>query len=125
MDSSTVSVRYLIDDVAEALAFYADVLGFEAGLTHLPAFAEVTRGNLRLLLSGAPSSGARATPDELRRPGGSRIHLVVDDLDAERARLEEAGVEPVSAIVEGPGGRQFLVADPSGNLVELFSPAGA
>lgn len=124
-NDSTVSVRYLVDDVAEALSFYTDHLGFDEGMVRLPAFAEVTRGHLRLLLSGPGSSGARATPESHAVPGGNRIHLVVDDLDEEVRRLRETGVPLASEVVSGPGGRQVLVTDPAGNLVELFTPAGS
>jgi catechol 2,3-dioxygenase-like lactoylglutathione lyase family enzyme len=123
MTENLASVRYLVDDVQAALDFYTTHLGFTAGLTRVPAFAEVTRGPLRLLLSGEASSGARATPADATSPGRNRIHLVVDDLDAEVGRLREAGVPFRSNVVEGPGGRQVLVADPAGNLVELFTPA--
>jgi predicted enzyme related to lactoylglutathione lyase len=88
------------------------------------AFADVVRGPLRLLLSGAASSGARATPDDVNVAGRNRIHLVVDDLDAEIARLRDAGLAFRSDVVSGPGGSQILLADPAGNLVELFQPAG-
>lgn len=124
MTDSTVSVRYLVDDVQAAIDFYTGHLGFTLGLEHVPAFAEVTRGNLRLLLSGPQSSGARATPADAAQPGRNRIHLVVDDVADEWDRLAAAGVTFRSELVEGPGGRQFLVADPAGNLVELFTPAG-
>ncbi|HEY0645512.1 MAG TPA: VOC family protein, partial [Nocardioides sp.] len=89
-----------------------------------PAFADVVRGRLRVLLSGPQSSGARAPPTEESGPGRNRIHLVVDDLDAHVDRLRAAGVTLRSEVVEGPGGRQLLVADPAGNLVEVFEPAG-
>ncbi|AHD21652.1 VOC family protein [Rhodococcus pyridinivorans] len=118
-----VSVRYLVDDVPAAVAFYTRYLGFTV-LTHpAPAFADVIRGSLRLLLSGPASSGARATPEEFVGPGRNRIHLVVDDLDAEIARLRGAGIELRSDVVTGPGGRQILLADPAGNPIELFQPA--
>lgn len=122
-DESVVSVRYIVDDVQAAIDFYTKHLGFNLGLEHVPAFAEVTRGSLRLLLSGAQSSGARATPADASSPGRNRIHLIVDDLEAEIERLRSDGVPFRSDIVEGPGGRQILIADPSGNLVELFTPA--
>ena len=122
-DDQYASVRYLVDDVDAAVAFYTDVLGFTVLSRPGPPFADVVRGPLRLLLSGPQTSGARATPDELAGPGRNRIHLVVGDLDAELARLREAGVEPLGEVVAGPGGRQFLVADPAGNPVEVFEPA--
>jgi catechol 2,3-dioxygenase-like lactoylglutathione lyase family enzyme len=117
------SVRYLIDDVRAAVDFYTTHLGFTVALDAAPAFADVRRGPLRLLLSGPASSGARATPDDAATAGRNRIHLIVDDLDAEIDRLRTAGVAFRSDPVSGPGGRQILVADPSGNLVELFQPA--
>ena len=117
------SVRYLVTDVQAAIDFYTTHLGFQVRMS-FPAFADVVRGPLRLLLSGPASSGARATPDDAATPGRNRIHLVVDDLDAHADRLRAAGVTLRSEVVEGPGGRQLLVADPSGNLVEVFEPAG-
>lgn len=125
MDEQTVSVRYLVDDVAAATAFYRDLLGFEVLTDAAPAFTDVRRGNLRLLLSGPKSSAGRPMADgEVPVPGGwNRIHLVVDDLDAEIARLDAAGARFRNDVVEGPGGRQVLVIDPAGNLVELFQPA--
>ena len=118
------SVRYIVDDVQAAIDFYTIHLGFSLGTEHVPAFAEVTRGPLRLLLSGAASSGARATPPDAASAGRNRIHLVVDDLDAEIERLRGAGLTFRSDVVAGPGGRQILLEDPAGNLVELFTPAG-
>ena len=122
-DDQYASVRYLVDDVDAAVAFYTDVLGFTVLSRPAPPFADVVRGPLRLMLSGPQTSGARATPDELAGPGRNRIHLVVADLDAELVRLREAGVEPLGDVVEGPGGRQVLVVDPAGNPVEVFEPA--
>ncbi|WP_109473423.1 VOC family protein [Ornithinimicrobium cavernae] len=119
-----VSVRYLVDDVAAAVRFYTSHLGFTLGTDAAPAFAEVTRGRLRLLLSGPASSGARATPQDAAQPGRNRIHLVVEDLAAEIERLTGSGVRLRSETVTGPGGQQVLLADPAGNLVELFQPAG-
>lgn len=120
-----VSVRYLVDDVDAAVAFYTGFLGFEV-LTHFPPFADVARGNLRLLLSGPASSAARPMSDGARPgPGGwNRIHLIVSDLRAEVDRLKAAGAPFRNEIVVGPGGQQVLLQDPSGNLVELFQPAG-
>jgi len=118
-----VSVRYIVDDVQAAMDFYTAHLGFTVGLARPPAFADVFRGRLRLLLSGPESSGARATPSDAAEAGRNRIHLVVDDLDAEIERLRAADVQFRSEVVEGPGGRQILLGDPAGNLVELFTPA--
>lgn len=119
-----VSVRYMVDDVAAAVDFYTRHFGFEPGIVS-PAFADVTRGSLRLLLSGPASSARRAMPDGARpEPGGwNRIHLITADFDAEIARLKDEGVPFRNDVVTGPGGRQILVTDPSGNLVELFEPA--
>ena len=117
------SVRYIVDDVQAAIDFYTTHLGFTANTSAVPAFADVVRGPLRLLLSGPASSGARATPDDAATPGRNRIQLVVDDLDAEIARLHGARLPFRSDPVSGPGGRQALLADPAGNLIELFQPA--
>jgi catechol 2,3-dioxygenase-like lactoylglutathione lyase family enzyme len=117
------SVRYLVDDVQAAIDFYTTHLGFTLNTSAAPAFADVVRGPLRLLLSGPASSGARATPDDAATPGRNRIQLVVDDLDAELARLRGASLAFRSDLVTGPGGRQALLADPDGNLIELFQPA--
>jgi catechol 2,3-dioxygenase-like lactoylglutathione lyase family enzyme len=123
-DESTFgSVRYVVQDVEAALAFYTGHLGFTMRSHPAPPFADVTRGSLRVLLSGPGSSGARATPADADGPGRNRIHLVVDDLADEVDRLRVAGVPMLSDVVSGPGGRQVLVADPDGNLVELFEPA--
>lgn len=116
------SVRYLVDDVPAAVDFYTTHFGFRLGTNAAPAFAEVIRGPLRLLLSGSASSGARATPSDATAPGRNRIHLVVDDLDAEIERLRAAEIPLRSDLVAGPGGRQVLIVDPAGNLVELFQP---
>jgi catechol 2,3-dioxygenase-like lactoylglutathione lyase family enzyme len=118
-----VSVRYIVDDVQEAIDFYTAYLGFSVNSARVPAFADVTKGTLRLLLSGPASSGARATPADAATAGRNRIHLVVDDLDAEIGRLRAADLHFVSDVVEGPGGRQILLTDPAGNLIELFAPA--
>ena len=117
------SVRYIVDDVDAAVDFYTTHLGFRL-LTHpAPPFADVVRGQLRLLLSGPASSGARATPEHAASPGRNRIHLVIDDFDELVARLRDAGLSFASDVVAGPGGRQILLADPADNLVELFEPA--
>jgi catechol 2,3-dioxygenase-like lactoylglutathione lyase family enzyme len=117
------SVRYLVGDVQAAIGFYTTHLGFALNTSAAPAFADVVRGPLRLLLSGPASSGARATPHDAAAAGRNRIHLVVDDLDAEIARLRDAGLPFRSDLITGPGGRQILLADPDGNLIELFQPA--
>ena len=124
-DDTTVNVRYLVDDVAAAVDFYTTHFGFTIGISS-PAFAEAFRGNLRLLLSGPQSSAGRAMADgERPQPGGwNRIHFVVDDLEAEMARLSAAGVPFRNEVVSGPGGAQVLACDPAGNFVELFQPAG-
>ena len=123
-DTEIVNVRYLVDDVAASVDFYTRHFGFTVGISS-PAFADVTRGNLRLLLSGPQSSAGRAMTDgERPGPGGwNRIHLLVDDLDAEVRRLAGAGVAFRNEVVTGPGGAQALAIDPSGNYVELFQPA--
>ena len=121
----TVNVRYMVDDVADAVDFYTTHFGFQAQTTALPAFADVTKGNLRLLLSGPASSAGRPMPDGAQpRPGGwNRVHFVTADLDAEIDRLRAAGVRFRNEVVSGPGGRQILLEDPSGNPIELFQPA--
>jgi catechol 2,3-dioxygenase-like lactoylglutathione lyase family enzyme len=116
------SVRYIVDDVPAAVAFYTTHLGFTVAF-QAPPFADVRHGPLRLLLSGPASSGARATPADAATPGRNRIHLIVDDLGAEIDRLRAAGVTFRSDLVSGPGGQQILLADPAGNLIELFQPA--
>jgi len=119
-----VSVRYMVDDVEKSVAFYTKYLGFEV-LNAFPPFADVARGRLRLLLSGPNSSAGRPMPDGARPgPGGwNRIHLIVDDLDAEVARLRAAGAPFRNDVISGPGGKQVLLLDPSGNVIELFQPA--
>jgi catechol 2,3-dioxygenase-like lactoylglutathione lyase family enzyme len=121
-----VNVRYMVDDVDAAIEFYTKHLAFEVRTSAAPAFADVTRGNLRLLLSGPASSAGRPMPDGTKPgPGGwNRVHLIVADIEAEVARLREAGVSFRNDIVTGPGGSQILLEDPSGNVVELFQPAG-
>ena len=123
---STVNVRYMVDDVQAAIDFYTTHFGFTLNTAALPAFADVTRGNLRLLLAGPRSSAGRPMPDGRKpEPGGwNRIHFIVDDINAEVDRLRAAGVHFRNDIVTGPGGRQILLDDPSGNPVELFQPAG-
>jgi len=120
-----VSVRYMVDDVEKAVAFYTKVLGFEVLTKFAPAFADVARGNLRLLLSGPTSSAGRPMPDGAKPgPGGwNRIHLIVEDIEAEVARLRAAGAQFRNDILAGPGGKQILLQDPAGNVVEIFQPA--
>jgi catechol 2,3-dioxygenase-like lactoylglutathione lyase family enzyme len=120
-----VSVRYMVDDVQAPIDFYTSHLGFTVRSSFVPAFADVTRGNLRLLLAGPASSAGRPMPDGRKpEPGGwNRIHLIVPDLAAEVTRLRGEGVSFRNEIVTGPGGQQILIEDPAGNVVELFEPA--
>jgi len=122
---TTVNIRYMVDDVEAAVAFYTTHLGFTLISKTLPAFADVARGDLRLLLSGPSSSAGRPMPDGRRpAPGGwNRIHFVVEDLSGEVNRLRAAGVHFRNDVVKGPGGSQILFEDPSGNPIELFQPA--
>jgi catechol 2,3-dioxygenase-like lactoylglutathione lyase family enzyme len=121
---STVNVRYMVEDVDAAIAFYTTHMGFRLISNQAPAFADVERDDLRLLLSGPTSSAGRPMPDGRRpAPGGwNRIHFVVDDLAAEVERLRAAGVRFRNDVVKGPGGSQILLDDPSGNPIELFQP---
>jgi catechol 2,3-dioxygenase-like lactoylglutathione lyase family enzyme len=123
----TINVRYMVDDVDEAITFYTKFLDFELLSNAAPAFADVKRGNLRLLLAGPASSAGRPMQDGTKPgPGGwNRIHFLVDDLDAEVGRLRDAGARFRNDMIEGPGGKQILLQDPSGNVVELFQPAGS
>jgi len=122
---TTVNVRYMVDDVEASIAFYTSYLGFTLISKTPPAFADVARGDLRLLLSGPTSSAGRPMPDGRRpEPGGwNRIHLIVDRLASEVERLRAAGVRFRNDVVTGPGGSQILLEDPSGNPIELFQPA--
>jgi len=124
MPETLVNVRYMVEDVQQAVDFYTTHLGFHLRSSAVPAFADVTRGNLRLLLSGPRSSAGRPMPDgALPGPGGwNRIHLIVDDLAAEVDKLRSAGLPFRNDIVTGPGGSQILLQDPSGNVIELFQP---
>ena len=125
MQENLVSIRYMVDDVQDAIAFYTTHFGFSVRSSAAPAFADVVRDNLRLLLSGPASSAGRPMPDGRQPgPGGwNRIHLVVDDIEGEVARLRAAGLSFRNDIVTGPGGSQILLDDPSGNPIELFQPA--
>ncbi len=120
-----VNVRYMVDDVEAAVDFYTEHLGFRPGLNKSPAFADVIRGRLRLLLSGPTSSAGRPMPDGTKPAAGSwnRFQIVVDDIHEEVRRLRQRGVRFRNDVVTGPGGQQILLEDPSGNVVELFSPA--
>src|SRR3954449_3941429 len=127
MPDELVNVRYMVDDVETAVDFYTTHFGFTLNMSAAPAFADVVRGNLRLLLSGPKSSAGRSMPDgRTPEPGGwNRIHFIVEDIAAETERLRGAGVRFRNEIVSGPGGRQILAEDPAGNLVEIFQPASA
>src|SRR2546423_1519760 len=116
----------MVDDVDASIDFYTRHFGFELGQSAAPAFAEVRRGRLRLLLSGPRSSAGRPMPDGRQPvPGGwNRIHFIVDDIAGEVDRLRSAGLTFRNEIVRGPGGQQIVLDDPSGNPIELFQPAG-
>jgi catechol 2,3-dioxygenase-like lactoylglutathione lyase family enzyme len=122
-----VNVRYMVDDVEKAVDFYTTAFGFTVRTNFAPAFADVVRGNLRLLLSGPKSSAGRPMPDgRTPKPGGwNRIHFIVDDIDAEIERLRSADVRFRNEVVSGPGGRQILLEDPAGNPIEVFQPAAS
>jgi catechol 2,3-dioxygenase-like lactoylglutathione lyase family enzyme len=125
LENDLVSVRYMVDDVEASIDFYTRHFGFELRMSAAPAFADVVRGRLRLLLAGPQSSAGRPMPDGRKPgPGGwNRIHFVVDDIAGEVERLRSAGLEFRNDIISGPGGRQILLDDPSGNPIELFQPA--
>jgi catechol 2,3-dioxygenase-like lactoylglutathione lyase family enzyme len=124
-----IGVRYIVDDVEAAIAFYTEHLGFEVDFHPAPGFARLARGDLHLLLNATegPGGASQAMPDGRRpEPGGwNRIQIVADDLDAEVDRLRQAGAAFRSDVIEGMGGRQVLIEDPSGNPVELFEPRGS
>jgi catechol 2,3-dioxygenase-like lactoylglutathione lyase family enzyme len=125
MPDEFVNVRYMVDDVEAAVRFYTTHFGFTLRMSAAPAFADVIRGPLRVLLSGPASSAGRAMPDgRVPGPGGwNRLHFIVSDLDAEVERLRAAGATFRSDIISGPGGRQIVLDDPAGNPIELFQPA--
>jgi catechol 2,3-dioxygenase-like lactoylglutathione lyase family enzyme len=115
----------MVDDVEKAVDFYTTHFGFELRMSAAPAFADVVRGNLRLLLSGPKSSAGRPMPDgRTPEPGGwNRMHFIVEDIAAEVDRLRSAGLTFRNDIISGPGGQQILLEDPAGNPIELFQPA--
>ena len=127
MADELVNVRYMVDDVEKAVDFYTGHFGFTVRSSFAPAFADVVRGNLRLLLSGPTSSGARPMPDgRTPEPGGwNRIQFIVDDIAAEVERLRSTGMKFRNDIISGPGGQQILLDDPAGNPIEIFQPADA
>src|SRR3954452_15733827 len=127
MPDPLVNVRYMVDDVDSAIVFYTTHFGFTVRTSAAPAFADVVRGNLRLLLSGPKSSAGRPMPDG-RTPqagGWNRIHFIVDDIGAEVERRRAAGVTFRNDIISGPVGEQILPEALAGNPIELFQPAGA
>jgi catechol 2,3-dioxygenase-like lactoylglutathione lyase family enzyme len=123
---ATVSVRYIVNDVDAAVHFYTTHLGFEVAMRPGPGFAALSRGDLRLLLSGVggPGGAAQAMPDGRRpEPGGwNRIQIEVEDLAATVATLKQAGARFRNEIITGMGGQQILLEDPAGNPIELFQP---
>ena len=127
MPDELVNVRYMVDDVEAAVGFYTTHFGFELRSSAAPAFADVVRGNLRLLLSGPKSSAGRPMPDgRTPEPGGwNRVHFIVEDIASEVERLREAGIAFRNDIISGPGGQQILLEDPAGNPIELFQPRAA
>jgi len=124
---ATVSVRYIVHDVDEAIGFYRDLLGFQLSIHPAPAFARVSHGDLRLVLSapcGGPGGGQAMPDGTMPQPGGwNRFALEVSDLDGLVANLRAAGAHFRNDVVTGVGGRQIILDDPSGNPVELFEPA--
>ena len=124
----SVNVRYIVDDVPKAMAFYTEHLGFELDIHPAPGFARLRRGNLNLLLNvpGAGGAGQSMPDGRTPEPGGwNRIQFAVDDLNGRVAALRAAGVRFRSDIIEGQGGRQIIADDPAGNPIELFEPARA
>jgi catechol 2,3-dioxygenase-like lactoylglutathione lyase family enzyme len=126
MPDELVNVRYMVDDVDAAVDFYTTHFGFTLRMSAAPAFADVVRGNLRLLLSGPKSSAGRPMPDgRTPEPGGwNRMHFIVGDIASEVERLRDAAITFRNDIISGPGGQQILLEDPAGNPIELFQPAG-
>lgn len=126
MKTDLVNVRYMVNDVDAAVEFYTKYLGFTLLTNYAPAFADVVKGNLRLLLSGKTSSAGRAMTDgAIPVPGSwNRFQIIVTNLEAEVERLKALGLQFRNEIINGPGGAQILLLDPSGNLIELFKPAG-
>jgi glyoxylase I family protein len=118
-------VRYQVKDVQRSIAFYTQTLGFHLDMQHLPAFGQVSIGNLKLILSGPGASGSRPLPDgRQQQPGGwNRIVLQVQDLPARIAELKTHGVPFRNDLESGPGGRQVQIEDPDGNPIEVFEPA--
>ena len=127
MPDELVNVRYMVDDVEGAVGFYTTHFGFAVRSNHAPAFADVVRGNLRLLNSGPASSAGRPMPDgRTPGPGGwNRIQIEVSDLEREVTALRASGASFRGEIISGRGGSQILLDDPAGNPIELFEPAGA
>lgn len=123
---ATVSVRYIVSDVDTAIAFYCEHLGFRELMHPAPSFAMLARGDLRLVLSapgGGPGGGAAMPDGTLPSPGGwNRFSIEVDDIDSTVAELREVGIRFRNEIIEGVGGKQVIVEDPSGNPIELFEP---
>ena len=124
MPDELVNVRYMVDDVDAAIDFYTTQFGFTLRSSAAPAFADVVKGNLRLLLSGPKSSAGRPMPDgRTPEPGGwNRLHFVVEDIAADVERLRTAGATFRNDIISGPGGQQVVLEDPAGNPIELFQP---
>jgi catechol 2,3-dioxygenase-like lactoylglutathione lyase family enzyme len=124
---ATVNVRYIVDDVDDAIAFYGDRLGFDVEMHPAPGFAVLSRGDLRLMVNAPGGGGGAAQPmpdGRVPEPGGwNRIQLEVDDLEDEVDALRTAGARFRNEIVTGRGGKQILLDDPSGNPIELFEPA--
>lgn len=125
INMSKVSVRYIVNDVDEAIAFYTQCLDFEVDMHPAPGFALISRGNLQLLLNrpGAGGAGQAMADGQMPTPGGwNRIQIEVEDLEATVEKLKDVGAKFRNEIVIGNGGKQILVDDPSGNAIELFQP---